>query len=1241
MKKYKRQIILKSLFLFAFFSFAGGEFLAVAATTPAVPGGGITCGNGQCEAGEDIKSCPQDCHGQAPGKPKYAKRRLIVKFKDSSVLNPQSVKAARQLLMIKGQAAIQPAPALETNSLTINFLNKNFKLTGINVVFEQLPDEAAVKQKYSARSARVTGHNTNYSTSNNALANIYEFQFATDLDMEVVAGEYQKDPAVEYAHPDYIMTTEVLPNDPYVLDPQRPVNDPWSRGAWGQTYEDMWGLRKIEVDKAWDTFPDPEHKDIGKDVVVAVVDTGLDYNHEDISENLWQNSGEIPGNGMDDDQNGFVDDIHGYDFTTCEEFGLDECNIEKRPDSDPIDEHGHGSHVSGTIAGVTNNAKGIAGISWHTKIMAVQGLNKQGMGYTSDLADAIQYAVAKGADVINMSFGGYTPDREHDLIGDIVRYAYTQGVILVAAAGNESSPVRFFSPARLSEVITVAATDNGDNVADFSNFGPEVDIAAPGVEILSLRAFGTDIYNGAPGYTIGARFVPAFDINAKNYRANGTSMAAPHVAGVAALVLSKNPTFTNEQIKSTLLLNADDKGAQSKDDYYGFGRLNARKALTTPQSSQLPLAVIIKPGDHETLKGTDIIEVTGIALADKQNFKSYRLEYDEHRFGGTPQWRTIPPASSGTVANGLLGRWDIRGLNDGYYTLQLTVESENPLNRIQILNEIDRQIVQIGNKIKTGWPIDISYPLTVSPVITDIDGKGQSEIVVSDQGPNLYVFHADGTVAAEWGWPRKFNEVSGPYGSPAVGDLDKNYPGVEIVVGNKYAFHYDGTPVNGWPNPLFLNLPNTKATPTLVDVNGDGNLEVIVPGPDQKMYVLKSDGTVLWSRDIPGANYDFTRGVSAAVGDLDNSQDGKREIAFMDDRANVYIWDKDGNLFSGWPKVIGNYHRHFGSVVMGDIDGDGLLELVAVSTDGYIYAWHFDKTKNEFVLLPGWGVDVLNQMFFLNNSPALADILREDGSPGKDGKLELIFGVLQWIKEESKYIGKVYVVGHNGNLMPGWPQDTGTLLNYQGNYGFGGIEYASPVVGDIDGGGLQEVIIGSKDRKLYAWHADGKVVSGFPMDLGDVIQSSPALGDTDLDGKLDLVVGTGDLLGDFSGIAVDGYRLYTLEPEGAYDPKNIEWGHLHHDPQHTGLYPLPFALQVTVWPGDNNNDGVVNQADVLPLGLYWNKTGPARANASTAWAPQLAAPWTPENATYADANGDGVVNQADILPIGLNWGRTH
>ncbi|AFY53481.1 subtilisin-like serine protease [Rivularia sp. PCC 7116] len=269
-----------------------------------------------------------------------------------------------------------------------------------------------------------------------------------------------------------------------------------------------WGADAVNAPEVW------EQGYTGEGVVVAVLDTGVDYTHDDLKNNIWTNSGEIENNGKDDDGNGYIDDFYGWNFDG--------------DNNSTIDVDGHGTHVSGTIAG-EKNGFGVTGIAYDAQIMPVKVLDDFGSGSNTAVADGIYYAVDNGADVINLSLGGSFPSFG---VSEAIQYASEQGVTVVMAAGNSGGDMPLY-PARYADEygIAVGAIDEDKNMASFSN-------QAGSEELTYVTAPGVDIYSTLP------------DNKYESY--SGTSMATPHVAGVVALMLSANPSFDSNLIRQTL-----------------------------------------------------------------------------------------------------------------------------------------------------------------------------------------------------------------------------------------------------------------------------------------------------------------------------------------------------------------------------------------------------------------------------------------------------------------------------------------------------------------------------------------------------------------------------------------------------------------------------------------------------------------------------------------------------------------
>ncbi len=356
--------------------------------------------------------------------------------------------------------------------------------------------------------------------------------------VEDALARYRDNPLVEYIEPDYEVHAFLVPNDTRFPEMYALRNTGQTGGTPGAD---------IKATQAWDLFTgDPN-------LLVGVIDTGIDYNHPDLANNAWTNPGEVPGNGVDDDANGFVDDVHGYDFVNN--------------DGDPFDDNGHGTHVSGTIAAEGNNNLGVVGVNWRAKIAGIKFLNASGSGSTSDAVLAVNYAVTIGCRLTSNSWGG---GGFSQALLDAINAAGAAGQLFVAAAGNsgQNTDVTPSYPASYNTpfIISVAATDHNDNLASFSNYGAtSVDLAAPGVDILSLQPGG--------GYRL----------------LSGTSMATPHVSGAVALAWGRFPALTNMQVKD-LVLNHVDVKASLQGRVLTNGRLNAFMTIAEPDT--IPTGVI-------------------------------------------------------------------------------------------------------------------------------------------------------------------------------------------------------------------------------------------------------------------------------------------------------------------------------------------------------------------------------------------------------------------------------------------------------------------------------------------------------------------------------------------------------------------------------------------------------------------------------------------------------------------------
>src|SRR3990172_3106949 len=1025
---------------------------------------------------------------------------IIVKFKT----------AASNAIRQKLDGELRIGGSEDTGVPSIQKLNAKHSIKHIEPVFKGLHRKLRtgkslddvykeIERKYPERSKRAK-----HKDRNPDLSGIYKLKMPKGMsknEMATIVSHYAKDPNVEYAELNYIRKAQFVPNDPFYS----------SSRSWGQHYEDMWGLIKMDMERAWDIARAAG----GPSVIVAVVDSGTDYTHPDLSPNVWINSGEIPGNGIDDDGNGYIDDVRGWDFTTCQSFNLwGECLISKAPDNDPLDDHGHGTHVSGTIAAATNNGVGMAGIALNAKVLPAKGLNYQGGGTVSDLAEAVAYAADNGAGVQNYSWGG---SGQSSTLHDAIQYAHDLGCVLVAAAGNDAGDIQYYSPAHLKEVITVASTDHNDIRSGFSNFGTMMDVAAPGgdststgplypeINILSLRASGTDMYcSGSSGCGI-------MIVQDSYYRARGTSMAAPHVSGLAALLLSVNPSFTKEQVRQAIRGGSDDLGTPGFDEQYGFGRINAYRSL---QISDPCTAWIEEPSYHAFLFDT----VSVIGTASCGSFQGFRLEYGE---GDRPLSYSVLVESNTPVTDGLLFSWNTGAVPTGNYTLRLTVtDSAGKVYQ-------DKTLVRIHPALKNGWFYDIQNSFTAfsNPSFADIDNDGFKEVVVLNTfSRELYVFRHDGTMQP--GWPISFagsGELSNYFPPPAIGDIDGD-GFLEIFVTTSigiYGLDHTGNPLPGWPQATDRRF---DGPPVLADLDEDGYLEVLAfsktPYATTKpayLYAWTRSGSPVNGFPVnAGRSTAFT---SIAVGDLDPFTRGLEIVVAISDeqagKGTVLGYDNQG------VKIIDTVVPGLVNVGMlaslGDVNGDGYQEIVYFGKQGYPAQTHIGVLD--------FRGNPISQWIYTNDWVDLAPPLL--GDLDNNGSLEII------TKEEIS--NKILAWNYDGSLVPGFPIISPGDVH-------------APVLADVDGDGRADIVSLMRSTEgVIAFHGDSTLVPGLPISLykwpdglSMVLNfQAPAIDDIDNDGKLELTVAPA------SGV------FFVLELPGSSSPARLDWPMPYHDLQRT------------------------------------------------------------------------------------------
>ena len=518
-----------------------------------------------------------------------------------------------------------------------------------NTILVQFKPDAVLSGNIDLHGAKIT-------QSLELVDGLYELQLSQGMSVEGALAVFQADTRVATAEANYRLMLEGIPNDPR-FSSMYGLNNTAQTG----------GTQDADIDapEAWNINTGTRR------TIVAVIDTGVDYNHQDLAANMWRNTGEISGDGVDNDGNGYVDDIYGYDFANN--------------DADPMDDNGHGTHVSGTIGAVGNNGIGTTGVNWNTRIMALKFLAADGSGSTAGAISALNYAVRMGANLSNNSWGG---GGSSSLLSQAISNAKNAGHIFVAAAGNSGlnndATANYPSNYDFDNVVAVAATDNKDVLASFSNYGATtVDIAAPGVGILSTL----------PGNTYGTL--------------SGTSMATPHVSGAISLIWDQNPTFTYQQVIAKLYSSVD-KIAGLNGKVATGGRLNIGNALNGSTTNPPPA----------DLNGAKILSSEAIGL-NSGAITGFKVKFSEAIQVSTLTAANIKVTSPSGSLLTVSGITAVTGSNNTEFTFNIASSSVAGTYTIQvgpnILDLAGNKMNQDGDTINGELTQDVysaSYNLT-------------------------------------------------------------------------------------------------------------------------------------------------------------------------------------------------------------------------------------------------------------------------------------------------------------------------------------------------------------------------------------------------------------------------------------------------------------------------------------------------------------------------------------------------
>ncbi|KAA3619999.1 MAG: T9SS C-terminal target domain-containing protein [Calditrichaeota bacterium] len=721
-------------------------------------------------------------------------------------------------------------------------------------------------------------------------------------------------------------------------------------------FERQWGMQAIRATDAW------KIETGRKEILLAVIDTGIDYTHPDLQNQLWINPGEdinsnqivdsLDFNGIDDDGNGFIDDIRGWDFTDALRF-IDNGDFAER-DNDPDDEHGHGTMVCGVIAAEANNEIGIAGLAHGCQVMNLRAGTGGGLLEEDDVAAAIVYAVKNGARVINMSFGDVVVS---PMLRDVVRYAYENDVVLIASSGNSGTDLPHY-PSGFSETISVGATQESRSIASFSNFGQTLDLTAPGDFIRTTA-------HGGKYSTFG-----------------GTSAAAPFVTATTGLILSQQPDLDVESVRAILNTSADDFGEPGWDPVFGSGQLNAASALATENA---PVAELVQPRMDSGAR-QDQISILGTAAA--ANLKEFSLSYGA---GDNPtDWTQLATFNNHTIVTDTLFNWDISSLSDTTYIVRLQVwDNENRLAEDKIRLFIDwtapivrgHSIVPLINgnhrsnlihfrtddicaatlfwrlsgksnlfeKVRLDYETNshsynFSEKLTFGAAVQFyFEFRNQAGLLTTDDNDgNFYNLNFKPVPTSNWQFDGVRTEIGAGLLLPQMTDFDNDGLGEIITapydpdgrIGKTTIFEWQ--PQTGFSAQLSTD---TLAIPRDVgDSDGDGLLELLV-GNGNLSQIYESTTTAIFPANLIWSNDDSF--WAARFGNFD--EDSQQEIIAR--KKNEWqIWKYLGA--SKYTQIASLPNPTEGSNASGvphaeiaDFDGDGLQEILFGDYDGDIFIY--------------------------------------------------------------------------------------------------------------------------------------------------------------------------------------------------------------------------------------------------------------------------------------------------------------
>ncbi|MFZ0456124.1 MAG: S8 family serine peptidase [Ignavibacteriaceae bacterium] len=726
----------------------------------------------------------------------------------------------------------------------------------------------------------------NLGADDEVLSKIVKVIINNPSDSSVFLNEIRSDPDVDFVQRSNVYKIDYVPDDSLVTQ--------------------QWGLKIIQAFDAWNITQGSDS------VLLGIIDTGIDYKHPDLKNKIFYNPGEMGldkngndkrFNGIDDDNNGFIDDYMGWDFTNRGGYPFDSTSGDYLNwDNDPEDEQGHGTAIAGIAAAETNNISGIAGVAPKIKILNIRAFDPTGYGDEDDVASAILYAVKMGVKVINMSFGDVSFSY---VLKDVIKYAYSKNVVLVASSGNSGDDQAHY-PSGYSEVISVGNSNEYDGVASSSSYGSTLDLVAPGTLILSTDKSG--------GYS----------------EVSGTSASAPFVSASAGLILSLG-NYTNEEVKQILKSTSDDIELPGWDIKSGAGRLNLYRALRVLAPSVIKFDY--PKQDFATNKDTINISATILSAF----FIKYDLFIGE---GLNPDnWTQLIQDGQNQFAGKNIYTLDTKTLQDTSYTLRLVVYLNNGRTMEERINfHIMRappriQLISIGpafyGNITTILAALYTNELTTSRMYYRLKGNSNFNFITLDG------FNINNKFVKQYHYGFIPRELIKPNSTYEVYFEAENLVGKKTVIDNNknyFSFNSDFNLDEAAEYKLSYSLPAGSIYQNPLNITGNDSNEIAF----RNINNLAETGFFKLS------NSSFTKIDSLQnmiVQDFgDFNKNGKKDILglFV---YNGYLLEQENPASSKFIQIYADTSGSFWPILTKDIDNDGKTEVLAVSSDTSITVW--------------------------------------------------------------------------------------------------------------------------------------------------------------------------------------------------------------------------------------------------------------------------------------------------------------